>query len=99
MTEPTPRNKGLIVNFKMGLLYGDTVKQFDELLTNMRCTYIKTFFHSSVHGHCYEFIILGYEEQEKILSFLSSSNDSIFTRKPITLTDEEMKVLKGIILK
>jgi|APGre2960657444_1045066.scaffolds.fasta_scaffold129298_2 hypothetical protein len=84
----TDISKCLLVN----LYYGDIVNQFDKLLTEMRMSYIKESFHSSVFGQCYKFIVLEYKEQEKIVSYLLNK-DEVMGKKIITLTDEQIELL------
>jgi len=90
----TNRNQCLQVT----LFYGDVVNEFDKLLTDLRHSYVKERFHSSVHGQCYKFIIIEYKEQEAISSFLSHRED-VLTNRIITLTDEQVSVLISLFLK
>jgi hypothetical protein len=90
----TDRNQCLLVN----LYYGDVVNEFDKLLTDMRQSYIKESFHSSVHGQCYKFIIINYKEQEAISLFLLNK-ENVFTYKTIRLTDEQVNFLIDLFLK
>jgi hypothetical protein len=90
----TDRNKCLLVN----LYFGDTISEFDKLLTDMRQSYIKESFHSFVNGWCYKFIIINYKEQEAISSFLSYK-ENVLTNKIIRLTDEQINLLIDLILK
>jgi len=90
----TDRNQCLLVN----LYYGDVVSEFDKLLTDMRQSYIKESFHSSVHGQCYKFIIINYKEQEAISLFLLNK-ENVFTYKTIRLTDEQVNFLIDLFLK
>jgi hypothetical protein len=71
------------------------VEEFDKILSDLRECYIKTHWHSFVPPNHYEFLILFYDEKEKITSFLNEYN--IF-HKFRTISENEFNLISDILV-